>query len=693
MGVLALCGLGIVGYLDYVTGKDLSFTLLYLAPISVAVWFVGPAAGLVLCCLAAASNMIVELSDGAPLGVTLWNSAVRFGVYVIFYSLLSYLREHNPSGQIRPPVRRLIAFGVGVAAVALVAAGIFQYQTPHKAPPHGVGSPAIAEGPVAELASLVQQSLRSSRPLLLGSRDPNGLSCVTISHTGDVEEVLPNNPGDLDGGPGTTMATLYYFDRQSIKSPMQDFNWHQTRLRKYLENNIDLNGPAEQVVHELTEKSAQFAEAANAWREIPTGVTSVGLSFNDDWLNYCATALDKAIAQRNLSGVKHWSAELAAAAFWLEDLLRWRGFLLKNHLAALDFQARCESLFLAAEQNHLNYMPDGTLSQFPAGVLGLNGKSNYYEVERQAERIFSMPADRFLEISDNEHWTQGSVWMPPASREVFLKLRTVLSEENQKTWDMAARAPFEHSYLVNMLFRARSADLVDDLATVLKKFDARNHQARMGELLSVLMYRGHSFAGLEWGDRFQPELKTAADEIKPTETDLEALHDAWDWTNRFYLSPAQYGVTFTLRVALEQKKLDCVRATDMIAAIFRNSGRARLGHVRWCSETGGHSVASYMDLQHDLVKPKLADGLTPPQEPETWPDCYFHGHEWPPGLENNKPPYAMELYVRGIDSYIWAQGYIVRGPNAGELTSAAIPYSTHYKEESRQKVFDGPYPE
>jgi hypothetical protein len=693
MGVLALCGLGIVGYLDYVTGRDLSFTLLYLAPISVAVWFVGPAAGLMLCCLAAASNMIVELSDRAPLGVALWNSAVRFGVYVIFYSLLSYLREHKPSGQIRPPVRRLIAVGVGIAAVTLVAAGIIQHQTPHKAPPHSVGSPAIAEGPVAELASLVQQSLRSSRPLLLGSRDPNGPSCVTISHTGDVEEVLPNNPGDLDGGPGTTMATLYYFDRQSIKSPMQDFNWHQTRLRKYLENNIDLNGPAEQVVHELTEKSAQFAEAANAWREIPTSVTSVGLSFNDDWLNYCATALDKAIAQRNLSGVKHWSAELAAAAFWLEDLLRWRGFLLKNHLAALDFQARCESLFLAAEQSHLNYMPDGTLSQFPAGVLGLNGKSNYYEVERQAERIFSMPADRFLEISENEHWTQGSVWMPPSSREVFLKLRAVLSEDNQKTWDMAARAPFEHSYLVNMLFRARSADLVDDLATVLKKFDARNHQARMGELLSVLMYRGHSFAGLEWGDRFQPELKTAADEIKPTETDLEALHDAWDWTNRFYLSPAQYGVTFTLRVALEQKKLDCVRATDMIAAIFRNSGRARLGHVRWCSETGGHSVASYMDLQHDLVKPKLADGLTPPQEPETWPDCYFHGHEWPPGLENNKPPYAMELYVRGIDSYIWAQGYIVRGPNAGELTSAAIPYSTHYKEESRQKVFDGPYPE
>jgi hypothetical protein len=474
---------------------------------------------------------------------------------------------------------------------------------------------------------------------------------------------------------------------------MQDFNWHQTRLRKFLENNIDLNDRSQPVVHDLAEKSAQFLEAANSWKEVPADITSVGLTSNEDWLNYCVTALDKAIGERNIAGVKQWSAELAAAAFWLEDLLRWHSFLLKNHLAALDFQACCESLFVAAEQDHLNYMPDGTLSSFPAGVLGLNGKSNYFEIERQAERLFSMPPDRFLEISDSEHFTPASVWMPPASREAFLKLRGVLSEENQRTWDLAARTPYEHSYLVNMLFRARSADLVDDLATVLKKFDSRNPHARLGELLSVLMYRGHSFAGLEWGDRFRPELVKAADEIKPVATDLEALHDAWAWTNQFYQSPAEYGVTFTLRVALEQKKLDCVRATDMIAAIFRNSGRARLGHVRWCSETGGHSVAAYMDLQHDHVQPKLADGLMPPQEPETWPDCYFHGHEWPPGLENNKPPYAMELYVRGIDSYIWAQGYTVRGPNAGELISASIPYSTHYTVDSREKVFEGPYPD
>ena len=76
-----------------------------------------------------------------------------------------------------------------------------------------------------------------------------------------------------------------------------------------------------------------------------------------------------------------------------------------------------------------------------------------------------------------------------------------------------------------------------------------------------------------------------------------------------------------------------------------------------------------------------------------WPDCYFHGHAWPTGLENNAQPYAAELYVRGLDSYIWAEGYIIRGPNAGWMTTAAIPYSVHRKDASTRKVFDGPYPQ
>ena len=127
------------------------------------------------------------------------------------------------------------------------------------------------------------------------------------------------------------------------------------------------------------------------------------------------------------------------------------------------------------------------------------------------------------------------------------------------------------------------------------------------------MYRGHSFAGLEWGDRYQPELVQAADEIKPDETDLQALMDACRWTNHFYRSPATYSPILTLRAALEQKKLDCVRSTDMIGAIFRNAGRTRFGHVRWCSETGAHSVAAYLGVENEHLKTQLVDGLMPPE--------------------------------------------------------------------------------
>jgi hypothetical protein len=285
------------------------------------------------------------------------------------------------------------------------------------------------------------------------------------------------------------------------------------------------------------------------------------------------------------------------------------------------------------------------------------------------------------------------LWVPPSGRELFLQLRSVLSADNQKTWDLAARTPYQHSYLVNLLFRARTAELVDDLTTVLKKFDAHNPHATVNELMGVIMYRGHSFAGMEWGDRFQPQLTEAAAKIPDSDNDVQALEAAWKWTNQFYQSPAQYGTTFTLRDALEQKKLDCVRATDMIAAIFRNAGRTHLGHLRWCCETGGHSVAAYFGNLKQGGKVLIADGLTPPRAPEAWPDCYFHGHAWPPGLEKNKPPYAMELYARGLDSYVWVQGYIVRGPNAGWLTTAAIPYSQHFSSSAQQKVFAGPYPE
>jgi hypothetical protein len=695
LGTLGL--FAVVSFLDFTTGKEFSFTLPYLATISISIWFVGPAPSLVLCFLAAASSMICESADGTNSSAVLWNAAGRLGIYLLFYVILAYLREHKPSAVRANRMRRWIAAAALLPFGALIGGAIIRSVSDDVGQravvvPASNAAPTV-KAPWAELAALVEAAAKESRPILLGSRDPNGESCVVVSRTGDAHgTVLPTNLGDVDGGPGTSMAVLYFLDRQQIKSPLAEFKWHQTRLRRYLEYNLARGAEADELARRAAAKAKEFLGAADAWPGLPTNLIAIDCNGRDDWPSYCLASLDTAIRNKDLVEVRHWARELVAATFWLDDLLRWRGFLYRNLLVALDYQARCESVFTAAEALKTNYDYATTMSEFPAGVLGMNGVGNYHEVERQAEHLFSMSAERVVELEYHTHLTSGSVWMPPEARDEFLQLRSSLSPENQRTWDLAARTPYEHGYLVNILFRARTVQLVNDLRAVLKRFDACYPRATVNELMGVMMYRGHSFAGNEWGDRFQPQLAEAAATIPADQSDPAALRAARDWTHQFY-RPENYGATFTLRDALDRRRLDCVRATDMIAAIFRNAGRTRMGHVRWCSETGGHSVAAYLGPDEPRSKPLLADGLTAPREPEVWPDCYFRRHAWPPGLESNRPPYAMELYARGIDSYVWAQGYIVRGANAGLLTTAPIPYTKQFGSDSTRKVYDGPYPE
>src|SRR3954462_11631261 len=87
-----------VGLLDYLAGNDLSFTLLYLAPIAIAIWYIGPIAGSVLCFSAAISGLSIELMIGRPLPTALWNVGVRLGVYVVFYAILNQLRDGHSRG-------------------------------------------------------------------------------------------------------------------------------------------------------------------------------------------------------------------------------------------------------------------------------------------------------------------------------------------------------------------------------------------------------------------------------------------------------------------------------------------------------------------------------------------------------------------------------------------------------------------
>jgi hypothetical protein len=709
--LLSMILLAGVGLLDFATGSRTSFTLLYLLPISTAKWFIGRRAALICCIGAAAIGFTVTIAgENTSLPVELWNAAMRLGVFLVFVALLTEIRRpriNEPAAAATTTTlrnfQRLVVVSAGAACILAAAGWFLQHNGLMRAARSTSTASAttpttVPDDELVQLASLTERCLRQSRPVLLGSRDPQGPSCVSIVRTGEIRDNKPPpNVGDLNGGPGTTMVALYCFNRQGSTSPLRDFEWHQTRLRTYLENLSAANQPAELLAHQWAVRTREFAETIEAWMEVPPSMSSPSPQRTiaaDTWPGYCLASLNRALAAKDLPAAKRWAHELAAAALSLDDLHHWLELLADNHLRALDFQRDCRTLFENAEAQVTTYDPNATISMFPAGILSLNGWGNYYEVERQAEGLFAAPPDLSTQPALSQNITAASIWIPPSLRASFVKLEESLAGTSKTSWEDSARAPYEHSYLVGMLYRASRIGALDDVATVLKKFDAAHPSATMGELLGVLMYRGHSFAGLEWADRFQPELLKAAEEIPASLSDADALLAAADWTNKFYHGPtAAYGMTFTLRDALEQKKLDCVRATDMIGAIFRNSGRPRFGHVRWCAETNAHSVAAYLGRDHDKPRTLLVDGLQASPQPETWPDAYFHGHAWPPGLTPTPVPYAVELYVRGLDSYLWAEGYIVRGPNAGYLTTARIPYSTHRLEQSTKKVFDGPYPE
>jgi signal transduction histidine kinase len=91
---LALWSLETIG--DYLTTAEVGFTLLYLIPIAIAVWWRGLRTGLVLCGLATTSFIVTWLATTRPgwhYWPFLWNIAGDVGVFVAFTFLLDRLRE------------------------------------------------------------------------------------------------------------------------------------------------------------------------------------------------------------------------------------------------------------------------------------------------------------------------------------------------------------------------------------------------------------------------------------------------------------------------------------------------------------------------------------------------------------------------------------------------------------------------
>jgi diguanylate cyclase (GGDEF)-like protein len=86
---------GILGVVDYATGYELSFSIFYLTPIGIASWYVSGILGVWLALLSATVWFFVVLIGGHGYTNTMipfWNSAVRFGFFVLVVQLLSAQR-------------------------------------------------------------------------------------------------------------------------------------------------------------------------------------------------------------------------------------------------------------------------------------------------------------------------------------------------------------------------------------------------------------------------------------------------------------------------------------------------------------------------------------------------------------------------------------------------------------------------
>ena len=80
-----------IGVLDYLTGPELAFSLFYIAPIALVVWFGGIGLGVVVAILAAITLVFSDMAAGLvysnPL-IPYWNIAVRASFFLTLTVLL-----------------------------------------------------------------------------------------------------------------------------------------------------------------------------------------------------------------------------------------------------------------------------------------------------------------------------------------------------------------------------------------------------------------------------------------------------------------------------------------------------------------------------------------------------------------------------------------------------------------------------
>jgi diguanylate cyclase (GGDEF)-like protein len=93
---LAAGGVCIVGGVDYLTGYEVSMSLLYLGPVALAAWYSGARAGIAMAVLSCIGWYVADLAAGnrySHPAIPVWNALIRLGFFVVTGLLLDALRR------------------------------------------------------------------------------------------------------------------------------------------------------------------------------------------------------------------------------------------------------------------------------------------------------------------------------------------------------------------------------------------------------------------------------------------------------------------------------------------------------------------------------------------------------------------------------------------------------------------------
>lgn len=89
--VMCLFLVGVIGYIDYLTGYERPLLLFYLLPISFAAWFDSLLTALGIAVISIAVSLLSDVAAGIP-AVGFWNAGMALVSYALFAGLLSKLR-------------------------------------------------------------------------------------------------------------------------------------------------------------------------------------------------------------------------------------------------------------------------------------------------------------------------------------------------------------------------------------------------------------------------------------------------------------------------------------------------------------------------------------------------------------------------------------------------------------------------